>query len=72
MTLLKKARVFVGVLSSVTLLALIVTSFVFPDKTLTNRTIIILLMLISATLALDMALDKLPITIELGNQNGGE
>lgn len=72
MTLLQKARVFVGVLSAITLLTLITANFLWPDRMLTNRAIVILLMLISSTLALDIALERFPITIELGNNSNNE
>lgn len=71
MTLLKTARVVVGVLSSLTLLALIFLNFLFPERVLTNREIIVLLLLISATLGLDMALKEMPININIG-ENGNK
>lgn len=63
MPLAKKARVVVGVLSALTLLGLIIAEFFNPELQLTNKAILILLSLISASLGIDMALEQFPIQI---------
>lgn len=63
MSLAQKARVLVGVLASLTLLTLIILDFLMQELMLTRIAILVLLALISGTLGIDMAMDKLPIKI---------
>lgn len=63
MSLAQKARVLVGVLASLTLLTLIILDFLMQELMLTRIAILVLLALISGTLGIDMAMDKLPIRI---------
>lgn len=66
------ARVFVGVLSSITLLALIILDFLKQDLVVTERAIIVLLVLISSTLGMDMILEQFPITIKISSSDNKE
>jgi len=70
MALLKKARVAVGIMSSITLFVLFGAEALVPGTTLNPRTIYILLSIISAMLAVDIISQQLPIEIKLNRKRG--
>lgn len=66
MTLLRNARVAVGIMSAITLFGLFAAEALVPGTTLKPRTISILLAIISAMLAVDIVGQNLPVSIKIG------
>lgn len=72
MAWLKKARVVVGVMAAITLLSLFIAEAMLQGTTLKTRTVVILLSIISGTLAVDIISQELPIKITLDREEGGD
>lgn len=72
MSQLRTARAVGGVLAVGTLLALFLLNFLKPELQLQRTTIWILLGLISALLGVDTMIEKLPVNVEISDQEGAQ
>lgn len=67
-----RVRQIAGILSVLTLLALIVLDVLYADMTLAQRHTDTLLLLIGSMLGLDIMLNRLPLRVTVNDKDGGK